>query len=173
MFGHGDSSHTMSALQSITLQRYIDVEIDKERRPRSELISLLESSPPFSPPKNLKQHIIENFPAMTLAAEFKRASPSKGDIAVGIDIQDQAKKYVVGGAGVISVLTEAKHFKGSLNDMKRVRMVIDNHFAGKERICLVLRKDFIVDEYQIIEALLSGADTMLLIVAVLEPTQLK
>ncbi|KAI6046394.1 indole-3-glycerol phosphate synthase-domain-containing protein [Pisolithus marmoratus] len=104
-----------------------------------------------------------------LMAEIKRASPSKGDIAPSANAALQARTYALAGASVISVLTEPTWFKGSLLDMRLARQAIDNlpHRPA------ILRKDFILDEYQISEARLYGADTVLLIVAMLAPERLK
>ncbi|KAI6017523.1 indole-3-glycerol phosphate synthase-domain-containing protein [Pisolithus marmoratus] len=98
-----------------------------------------------------------------------RASPSKGDIAPSANAALQARTYALAGASVISVLTEPTWFKGSLLDMRLARQAIDNlpHRPA------ILRKDFILDEYQISEARLYGADTVLLIVAMLAPERLK
>lgn len=98
-----------------------------------------------------------------VAAEFKRASPSKGDIAVDVDIHAQAIEYAAGGASVISVLTEPTDFKGTLNDMLVARQAVEtvSHRPA------ILRKDFIIDSYQLLEARAHGADSVLLIVAIL------
>ena len=99
-----------------------------------------------------------------LMAEIKRASPSKGDIDITANAPSQALKYATAGASVISVLTEPTWFKGNLDDMRNVRRALD---ALGENRPAILRKDFIVDEYQILEARLAGADTVLLIVSML------
>lgn len=106
---------------------------------------------------------------LALAAEVKRASPSKGDIAPFICAPAQAKKYALAGASVISVLTEPKWFKGSIDDLRAVRQSL----AGMPDRPAVLRKEFIFDEYQILEARLAGADTVLLIVKMLSPQLLR
>jgi indole-3-glycerol phosphate synthase len=93
-----------------------------------------------------------------IIAEIKRASPSKGTINDTIDIAETAEMYQSGGACAISVLTEEKFFKGSLDDLKTARSAVD---------LPILRKDFIVDEFQIFEAAVAGADSILLIVAAL------
>ncbi|KDQ55048.1 hypothetical protein JAAARDRAFT_208816 [Jaapia argillacea MUCL 33604] len=98
-----------------------------------------------------------------LMAEIKRASPSKGAIAMNTNAASQALSYALAGASVISVLTEPTWFKGSLLDMRLARQAIDS-LPNRPAI---LRKDFILDEYQISEARLWGADTILLIVAML------
>ena len=105
----------------------------------------------------------------SLMAEIKRASPSKGDIAPNANAAHQALTYALAGAAVISVLTEPTWFKGSLLDMRLARQAID---ALPNRPA-ILRKDFVLDEYQIAEARLWGADTVLLIVAMLPPVRLR
>lgn len=101
---------------------------------------------------------------VALAAEIKRGSPSKGIFALDIDAPSQARKYALAGASVISVLTEPEWFKGSIDDLRAVRQVLD----GMPNRPAVLRKEFIFEEYQILEARLAGADTVLLIVKMLE-----
>ncbi|QKX62269.1 uncharacterized protein TRUGW13939_09428 [Talaromyces rugulosus] len=100
---------------------------------------------------------------LSLMAEIKRASPSKGTIAASVCAPAQARKYAGAGASVISVLTEPEWFKGSLEDMRAVRQSLE----GLPNRPAVLRKEFIFDEYQILEARLAGADTVLLIVKML------
>lgn len=96
-------------------------------------------------------------------AEIKRASPSRGDLAELTDPAAWAASYELGGASVISVLTEGRKFKGSLDDLTAV----------KSRVTIpVLRKDFIASEYQVWEARAAGADLVLLIVAALDDEQL-
>ncbi|KAF8918086.1 indole-3-glycerol phosphate synthase, partial [Mucidula mucida] len=107
-------------------------------------------------------------PSVSLMAEIKRASPSKGPIAMTINPAVQALTYAQAGASTISVLTEPTWFKGSLLDMRLARQAIDN----VPNRPAVLRKEFIFDKYQIAEARLWGADTVLLIVAMLTQEQL-
>lgn len=101
---------------------------------------------------------------LALMAEVKRASPSKGIFALDIDAPTQAHKYALAGASVISVLTEPEWFKGSIEDLRAVRQVL----SSMPNRPAVLRKEFIFEEYQILEARLAGADTVLLIVKMLE-----
>lgn len=96
-----------------------------------------------------------------IIAEFKRHSPSAGDIQAGADPVDVARMYEAGGAGAMSVLTEPEHFKGSLEDLRRVSSAV--------RLPL-LRKDFMVDRHQVYEAAIAGADAVLVIVAGLTDT---
>lgn len=105
---------------------------------------------------------------VALAAEVKRASPSKGVFALDIDAPTQARKYALAGASVISVLTEPEWFKGSIEDLRGVRQVLN----GMPNRPAVLRKEFIFEEYQILEARLAGADTVLLIVKMLTVDEL-
>lgn len=101
---------------------------------------------------------------VSLMAEIKRASPSKGVFAMDINAPTQAKKYALAGASVISVLTEPEWFKGSIEDLRAVRQVLN----GMPNRPAILRKEFTFEEYQILEARLAGADTILLIVKMLE-----
>ena len=101
---------------------------------------------------------------VNIIAEIKRASPSKGVINDQIDVAELAEAYVKGGARAISVLTEETFFLGSLEDLRLVKETVD---------IPVLRKDFIVDEFQIFEAADAGADATLLIVAALDRKDLK
>lgn len=96
-------------------------------------------------------------------AEVKRASPSRGSLAAIPDPAALAAQYERGGASAISVLTEERKFGGSLADLEAVRAAVS---------VPVLRKDFIAEEYQVLEARASGADLVLLIVAALEPALL-
>jgi indole-3-glycerol phosphate synthase len=102
-------------------------------------------------------------PGISLIAEIKRASPSKGLMAPDLDAVSMAQTYEASGASVISVLTETEHFKGSLADLEAVREAVD---------VPILRKDFIVDPYQVWEARAVGADLVLLIAAVLPMSDL-
>lgn len=110
-------------------------------------------------------------PRMALAAEFKRASPSKGDIATHVNAGEQAKKYAQAGANIISVLTELRWFKGTIDDMMEARLQTTG-LPDCQRPA-ILRKEFVTNIYQIAEAAAYGADTVLLIVAVLPQHVLK
>lgn len=106
-----------------------------------------------------------------ILSEFKRASPSKGNINAAAHPGKQALTYAKGGCSTISVLTEPKWFKGSLDDLSLIRKVIDLKGDGYLRPA-VLRKEFIFSKYQILEARLAGADTVLLIVKMLQDAEL-
>src|SRR4051794_36364805 len=96
---------------------------------------------------------------INIIAEFKRRSPSKGMIREDANPIEIARAYHEGGAVAMSVLTEEDYFAGSLDDLRQVKATVD---------LPVLRKDFIVDEYQVYESAAAGADAILLIVAALE-----
>lgn len=101
---------------------------------------------------------------LSLMAEIKRASPSKGIISLSACAPAQARTYALAGASVISVLTEPEWFKGSIEDLRSVRQALE----GMPNRPALLRKEFVFEEYQILEARLAGADTVLLIVKMLD-----
>ena len=102
-------------------------------------------------------------PGLSLIAEHKRRSPSAGVIRADLSLEDVVGAYERGGAAAVSVLTEAPNFGGSLDDLRRAREITD---------LPILRKDFVVDPYQVDESIAIGADAILLIVAALEDDEL-
>jgi indole-3-glycerol phosphate synthase len=108
-------------------------------------------------------------PGVTLIAECKKASPSKGLIVPNYDPVMLAKAYGRAGAGAISVLTDGRHFQGSLADLRNVKeATIGSGATGSKSSGIpILRKDFIFDPYQVYESRVAGADALLLIAAVL------
>jgi indole-3-glycerol phosphate synthase len=103
-------------------------------------------------------------PGTSLIAEHKRRSPSAGTIREGAVCADVVRAYERGGAAALSILTETEHFGGSITDLRAARAVTD---------LPILRKDFIVDRYQLFEAAAVQADAVLLIVAALEGDELE
>ena len=147
-----------SILQSILAYKRQEVEWRKKRRPLQELKAALRDAPEPRPFRTLLKtgfHII---------AEYKKASPSRGVIATAVPLTKQLLAYQQGGASAISILTDEHFFRGSLNDLRRARQFTQ---------LPLLRKDFIIDAYQVWESRLWGADVILLIATALTPEQIK
>ncbi|KAJ2916302.1 hypothetical protein MD484_g4123, partial [Candolleomyces efflorescens] len=154
-----------SILDKIYTQRLSDV-AQAQSTPGSTLADLetlhsLNVAPSLIPLVPRVQSTEQGRPA--LFAEIKRASPSKGPISVATSPASQALKYALAGAHVISVLTEPKWFLGSLQDMLHVRTAV----ANLPNRPAILRKDFILSRYQVLESRIWGADTILLIASML------
>lgn len=154
----------VSILEKIYAHRKAAVSVQKtipSQRPEDLQAAYdLSIAPPQVPfPARLRQ---SSYP-LSLMAEIKRASPSKGNIAASTCAPAQAREYAKAGASVISVLTEPEWFKGSIDDLRAVHQSLE----GLTNRPAILRKEFIFDEYQILEARLAGADTVLLIVKML------
>jgi len=155
----------MSILERIYDHRKSAVEAQKQipsQRPEDLQAAYdLDLAPPvISFPDRLRKSPFK----LSLCAEIKRASPSKGVISLTACAPAQARTYALAGASVISVLTEPEWFRGSIDDLRAVRQAL----AGMPNRPAVLRKEFIFEEYQILEARLAGADTVLLIVKMLD-----
>jgi indole-3-glycerol phosphate synthase len=125
-------------------------------------VKLLEQSIFFSSPAVSLKKYVQREDKTGIIAEFKRKSPSKGIINAYASVERTSIGYMQAGASALSVLTDKQFFGGSNEDLKTVR---------KFNFCPVLRKDFTIDEYQIVEAKSIGADAILLIAAVLSPVQ--
>lgn len=149
-------------LEQIVADNQRELEARKRRFPLNELQrTAMEQPPPLDLASALRGDRIK------LIAEVKKASPSRGIIRPDFDPVAIARTYAGNGASAISVLTEASYFQGSLNYLKDIRQAL-----GDIRLPL-LRKDFLWDRYQIYESRAYGADSLLLIVAVLTLPKLK
>ncbi len=146
----------MSVLDEIIEGVREDVALRESRLP---LEAVKESARAVSPAKNVISALRDVPGAVSIIAEVKRASPSKGTLSDIPDPAQLARVYEEGGAAMVSVLTEERRFKGSLADLDAVRAAVD---------IPILRKDFVVTPYQIHEARAHGADAVLLIVAALD-----
>ena len=145
----------MSLLADLTLGAVEDAQARRAERP----LAAVERTAAVRPAALDAAAFLARDEKVRVIAEVKRASPSRGDLAAIPDPALQAQRYEQGGASAISVLTEARRFKGSLDDLSAV----------KHRVSLpVLRKDFIATTYQVAEARAAGADMVLLIVAALD-----
>ena len=111
------------------------------------------------------------YAAVQIVAEIKKASPSRGVLAETLDPETIAEAYTRGGAAAISVVTERNHFLGDLEWLRRVRTRLAEDYPGTRPS--LLRKDFLTDPYELLEAKAYGADNVLLIVAILEDELLK
>ncbi len=159
---HG-TLETGTILDTIIARTSADVKTRKTLAPEQELERQAEmAAPAISLREALRQ------PGLSLIAEIKRASPSKGRFPVEFEVADVAESYRASGANAISVLTDQPFFQGSLSDLSQTVSIAH---AGIDPIP-VLRKDFIVDEYQLLEARAKGADATLLIVGALTDQRL-
>jgi len=149
----------MNILEKIVAEKRVEVAQRKKEVP----VSILERYELFKKmPLSLKA-FIKDANKTGIIAEFKRASPSKGIINNEANVEDVTAAYARFGASGVSVLTDENFFKGSLNDLVT---------ASKNNVP-VLRKDFMIDEYQLVEAKAHGASVILLIAACLTPAEVK
>lgn len=144
----------MTILDEIIEHKKMEVTENKSLYP----VKLLEKSIYFANSTvSLKEYLLRNDKS-GIIAEFKRRSPSKGNINISASVEQVTIGYMMAGASALSILTDQKFFGGSNADLT---------IGRKFNFCPVLRKDFVVDEYQIIEAKSIGADAILLIAAAL------
>ncbi len=149
-------------LDQIVADNSLELEARKRNFPLAELRRMvLEQPPPLDFTSALRGERIQ------LIAEVKKASPSRGIIRSDFNPMEIAQTYASNGASAISVLTESRYFQGSLNHLKGIRDAL-----GNKRLPL-LRKDFLCDPYQIYESRAYGADSLLLITAILAPDKLE
>jgi indole-3-glycerol phosphate synthase len=150
----------MMILEQILARTRDDLPARKSQRPLAEL----QRQAAGLPPARSLAAALRRPGAITAIAEFKRRSPSKGWIHEHAKVAEVVPAYVGAGAAALSILTDEPFFGGSLGDLTEARALCD---------VPILRKDFIVDEYQIAEARVAGADAILLIVAALDDATLR
>src|SRR5829696_7150297 len=155
---------TGTILDRILAKTAQDVVARKAAVPNTELERMVSGRPA---PVSLAAALAG--PGIAVIAEYKRASPSKGRFPFDAKPAEVAAQYFEGGAAAISVLTDVPFFQGSLADMREAAGIAH----GLPKPSPVLRKDFVLDEYQIVEALAHGADAILLIVAALDQRTLE
>ena len=151
----------MSVGDGTYLDRIIVEHRNRAAADRRPLEGLLEEAAQCPKPRQFSQALRE--PGLSVIAEVKRRSPSKGDLFADLDPALLAEQYMRGGAACLSVLTDGPNFGGSSQDLEEARSAID---------LPVLRKDFTVHERDVLDARLMGADAVLLIVAALSPDEL-
>ena len=150
----------MDILETIIADKKQELQLQKQKVP----VAGLEDSPLFKRQTiSLREWLAESSTG-GIIAEFKRKSPSRGMINEKADPVKISKGYVLAGASGLSVLTDTKYFAGSREDLVRIR---------EANQCPILRKDFMIDEYQVLEARSWGADVILLIAAVLEKDEVR
>ncbi len=150
----------MSILDEIVRHKRGEIAARKTAMPRGALVTRAAMLPA---PRDFERALAPAAGRARLIAEVKRASPSRGVLKADLDPVALAATYARHGADAISVLTDAKYFGGSLDDLAAVRAAVE---------VPLLRKDFTLDDYQLWEARAAGADAVLLIVAILEPSAL-
>src|SRR2546422_2403848 len=151
----------MSILAEIVGHKRQEVAARKTATPRAALEARCATLPP---PRDFERALAPAPGRARLVAEVKKASPSRGVLRADLDPVALASTYARHGVDAISVLTDAKYFRGSLDDLCAVRAAVD---------VPLLRKDFTLDEYQLWEARAAGADAVLLIVSILAPAALR
>ncbi len=150
-------SRTTTILDEIVEHKRAEIALASASEPQSRLLERASNLPD---PRPFAGALVT--PGVSVIAEFKRASPSAGDFGLGLDPADTARDYERGGAVAISVLTDDRYFKGSAQDLISARGAVG---------LPVLRKDFVISEYQIYESRIMGADAILLITAALDDIQ--
>ncbi len=150
---------TATFLDTIIAHKHAEIAWQKQAKPLDVWANETQSAPL---PRDFLAAL--RAPGVSLIAEVKKASPSKGLLCPDFDPVRLARAYAANGAAAISVLTDARFFQGSLGDLRAVRQAVD---------VPVLRKDFVVDPYQVYEARAAGADAVLLIVAALDDATLR
>ena len=152
----------MGVLDEIVANKRVELQRLHEDRPQAELEAACRG---LAPARDFEAALRPPAPGgVRLIAEVKKASPSKGTLNAALDPAAQARLYAGAGAAAISVLTDLKYFRGTLGDLVAVRAAVD---------VPLLRKEFILEEYQLWESRAAGADAVLLIVAALDGLRLR
>jgi len=151
-------------LDAIVAHKRVEVATAKRAVPVESLASRAADQPP---PLDFIGALRRS--TVAVIAEIKRASPSKGVFAPGLAADMTARQYVHGGAAAISVLTDERYFHGTLDDLTAAQ----NAVRSLQAPVPLLRKDFVIDAYQVVEARAAGADAVLLIVRILSDEELE
>lgn len=151
----------MNELQRIVARTRGELEDRRAVAPLAQLEAEAAARAAADPPRPFVAALAR--PGLSVIAEHKRRSPSAGTIREGLQIEDVVGAYERGGAAALSVLTEQVGFGGTLDDLRRARAAAT---------LPILRKDFVVDPYQVVESMAAGADAILLIVAALGADEL-
>ena len=148
----------MTVLDKIVDMTREEVKLRSRATPISELEERLQ---PHREDRPFREALIR--PGVSVIAEHKRRSPSAGEIRAGATVTEIVSAYERGGAAALSILTEGPHFGGSLDDLRQARA---------QSVLPILRKDFVIDRYQVVESAVAGADAILLIAAALDADHL-
>lgn len=157
-FGNCIKLEKMTILDKIVANKKRVISYRKDALP----VNILEQSPAFQRETLSFKAALQDPNSLGIISEFKRHSPSKGDININAEVSEVTTGYAKAGASALSILTDQQFFKGNNDDLTEARSL--NQIP-------ILRKDFIVDEYQIIEAKAIGADVILLIAECLTAEQ--
>jgi indole-3-glycerol phosphate synthase len=147
-------------LEKIVASKRREIEAARQKHSAGEMESRLGQAPPL---RDFRA-ALERYDEIQIIAEVKKASPSAGVLRADFDPMAIARIYEKHGAACISVLTDAPYFQGSLENLSKIRAAVKTP---------LLRKDFILDRYQLLEARLAGADTVLLIAEILDDAHLR
>ncbi len=147
-------------LETIVIRKRREVAVARERVP----LAVLEAMIPAAPPVRDFFAAVSAAPPIRLIAEFKRKSPSAGEIRPGATVEEVVRAYATAGAAALSVLTDHAGFGGCLADLEAARAAVP---------LPVLRKEFVIDLYQVVEARAHGADAVLLIAECLDDCHLR
>jgi indole-3-glycerol phosphate synthase len=153
----------VNELERIVARTRGELEDRRAAVPLAQLEAEAAARAAADPPRPFAAALARTGGAVSVIAEHKRRSPSAGTIREGLEIEDVVGAYERGGAAALSVLTEQVGFGGTLDDLRRARAAAT---------LPILRKDFVVDPYQVVESMAAGADAILLIVAALGADEL-